>query len=450
MPFPLAGKGQTVFLLSIFLLLGATFHQFFSIAAKENQSEIWEEQSAEMPLINLKKDKKARSIVYNTTSNINKVSAFVERPASPALRNINTRIDPGKKKRYDGVVIATKVKGTKQLSNLKIWVCLINTAFNGNYKYDIVIFTTLPWSEEQIHELQNASYPANLTIALEGPPLDDQLAAMAPEEIQFLRKRCQVKNETEKLTWNHLCADPPRAKKSDTLGYAWQAEFRAYHIWTHPALKKYTYMMWLDTDALVAAPWVDVDPVKTMIENDLTVLYSGWPYGKSQNRFVQKKIYHFYNEWICKVKWTKPNGAYIFAKVCKDPQNDWFNLLQVAGNHHITNLNVFRKPIHQAFLKNLTGDYRFSRQFDDQLAVTIVGVMEQHLENKKRGHTVASPEFRYSLWHESSNNITLNIAHHGMYDTTMERKAPRNKKVFYNTIKKNWKEIEKCGQYFPT
>lgn len=354
--------------------------------------------------------------------------------------------------RYDGIVIATKVLWPKDFQHLQLWLCLIHKAYNHKYHYDIVIFTTLPWPEESIRALQEQAYPANLTVALEAPPLDQQLAAMTPDEVQFLRNRCGLKNETANLTWHHYCSDPPGSRRKTNLGYSWQAEFRAYHIWTHPAIMKYHTMMWLDADALVTASWVNtsrtLDPIQTMIDNDLTVLYSGWPYGVTYNKKVQQKIHHSYGARLCRVDWKNPRNNTLYGNICLGPGSK-FAMAQIAGNHHITNLDVFRKPIHQAFLKNFTGDYRFGRQYDDQMAVTIVGVMEQYLLNKEKGILDPySPDFQDVVWHERTNNVTLRIVHHGMYDTNNNDRAQKNKHNLMKNIAVTWPGVmQECGKY---
>ena len=120
----------------------------------------------------------------------------------------DTDENEGTFKRYDGVVIATKVLWQKDLKSLKEWTCFINHAYNDRMKYDFVVFTTLPWDEENIVQLQKAAAPANLTVAVEAPPLGEQLAAMPKEEVDFLRKRCNVTNATEALTYFHYCTEP--------------------------------------------------------------------------------------------------------------------------------------------------------------------------------------------------------------------------------------------------
>jgi len=58
---------------------------------------------------------------------------------------------------------------------------------------------------------------------------------MTEEEEYFLKDRCGcAKNETS--TWFHDCREEGY-KSVESLGYAWQAEFRAYHLWTEKVLK---------------------------------------------------------------------------------------------------------------------------------------------------------------------------------------------------------------------
>jgi hypothetical protein len=109
-----------------------------------------------------------------------------------------------------------------------------------------VVFTTIPWSENEILMLQEMAAPTKLTVALEGPPLAEQIAAMTPEEKDFLYKRCNVTGGME-ITWYNYCTEEG-SRNVANLGYAWQAEFRSYHIWTHEALKDYKYMMWFDSE----------------------------------------------------------------------------------------------------------------------------------------------------------------------------------------------------------
>lgn len=347
--------------------------------------------------------------------------------------------------RYDGVAIVTKVLWPKDIGKVEQWICLINHAYNDKLKYDFIIFTTMPWSDEEIERVQKVAHPANLTVSMEGPSLEEQIDAMSEEERKFLFDRCNVENNTN-ITWFHHCRD---GKNVANLGYSWQSEFRAYHIWTHPTLDKYKYMIWLDTDAYPGQTW-EKDPMKLVVENDLAILYAGWPYGVSNINPFRQKMMDAYNATLCNVEraplpeYEKEDAFFIYGKICGPQENGRIN--QIAGNHHITNLNVFRKDAHQQFLKAFTGDYRFSRAADDQLAVTIVPLMEQYLVNNGTLDDIPTKKI---VWHEASHSIALRVAHHGMYDVSKNDRAPRRMPAFYNQVKDTWPGLQdRCGSVF--
>jgi hypothetical protein len=330
--------------------------------------------------------------------------------------------------RYDDVVIVTKTLWAKDIDIIQQMLCYISHAYNDKRRYDIVVFTTIPYTEEEISSLQEVVAPTNLTVVLDGPSLEEHLAAMTQEEKEFLFKRCNATmNNT--LTWQHYCTEPD-SHHYNNLGYCWQAEFRAYNIWTHPAISKYKYMLWMDADTRVAAEWTDEnDPMKVMVENDLHLLFAGFPYGTSRDDIVREKMERVYNKSVCSIR-QRPDGS-LRPSMCTN--QSIFELKQVAGNHHITNLETYRKPIHQEFLRQFVGDYRFSRKFDDQIAVTIPAVMED--DGKK-------------AWHERSVGLSLKIAHHRMFDNNGRDKSPANKWNFFHKIKHNFTGLEeRCGKY---
>lgn len=212
--------------------------------------------------------------------------------------------------------------------------------------------------------------------------------------------------------------------------------------------------MWLDSDAFVSTHW-DVDPIQAMVENDLTILYAGWPYGNLRNdHSIKEKLVAAYGTNICDVKNTAAkNGSdttRIHGWMCNDPGKG-ANVLNIAGNHHITNMEVFRKDVHQNFLKNFTGDYKFSRKSDDQIAVTIVSLMEQYLVNKNgNDDNDGKPPKRSTVWHERSNGMKLMIAHHNMYDVSRKGPKPKYRSApHYKLIKGNWTGLEdRCKAIF--
>ena len=363
-----------------------------------------------------------------TLSGVEKVDSNSSIPMSVDDSNSTTS------KRYDGVVIATKVLWSKDLDRLKKWMCFLAHSYTDKMKYDVVIFTSEPWNETQIAELQKVAHPAKLTVALEGPTLEEHIKSMTPDEVEFLYKRCNV-TDGDHIRWQHHCREPGY-RHVNNLGYAWQAEFRAYHIWNHPAIKDYKYMMWLDADAFVGKEW-DVDPMQVMIENDYTVMYASSNYGTTKNDLkLGDKLLKAYNVNICQV--VDNNSKYIHFKSC--PHN-FTNIRQIAGMHHITNLEVFRKDIHQQFLKSFTGDYKFSRRADDQLAVTIVGLMEQYIQNN-----FTDVPTNIKLFHEKANGFPLKIQHHRMFDCINRPKVTKHPTKFFNLMKTNWTGLEdRCG-----
>ena len=105
-------------------------------------------------------------------------------------------------------------------------LCLYKAAYNRFVNYDIVIFTTIPWTAKQVTRVGRIVAPARLIVSNEGPTLEGQLAIMTVAEIEFLENRCGV-NQTRKnlglenLTWANKCQD---SKHLNSLGYSWQAE----------------------------------------------------------------------------------------------------------------------------------------------------------------------------------------------------------------------------------
>jgi hypothetical protein len=94
--------------------------------------------------------------------------------------------------RYDRVVVATKVLWPNDMPKLKQMLCLFTAAYNRHRNYDIVVFTTVPWTRRQVKELQAVVPDTKLVVVRDSPPLQDQLASMSPNEVDFLYKRCGV------------------------------------------------------------------------------------------------------------------------------------------------------------------------------------------------------------------------------------------------------------------
>jgi len=108
--------------------------------------------------------------------------------------------------RYDNVVITTKVHWSENLAQLKRMMCLLKAAYNRFVNYDILVFTTIPWTDEEVEELAKVVAPAKLIVAIDGPPLEGHLASMTKEEVDYLVKRCSVE-PNENITWFHHCKE---------------------------------------------------------------------------------------------------------------------------------------------------------------------------------------------------------------------------------------------------
>ena len=59
-------------------------------------------------------------------------------------------------------------------------------------------------------------------------------------------------------------------------------------------MEAYKYMIWLDRDASVGKTWT-ADPIQMMVENDLTILYAGLPYGRVSDPGIRNKLMAAYN-----------------------------------------------------------------------------------------------------------------------------------------------------------
>ena len=224
------------------------------------------------------------------------------------------------------------------------------------------------------------AYPANFTVVVDSEPLREVLGNMTKEERTALEARCECCHKTDcckdpsKLHWDWWCHESGAGHA--TLSYLWQAEFRATHLWNHPVLRDYKHMIWIDNDALPTKPWPR-DPMKTMNENDLVVMFDNYPQGTCSNKLLIEKMKLAYNgRWsVCKIELTSDD--HFNSILCKPYQTKLTRFGLIHGMFHITNLDVYREPINLEMNRLLTQHkgYKFSRQWDDQIAVTVVPAM---------------------------------------------------------------------------
>lgn len=266
------------------------------------------------------------------------------------------------------VVIATKIHGPDFVSQLRQSLCLLKAAYNDRMLYDILVFTTIPLSDYDTTQLTEIVHPANIRIVTDKKTLQDQIKSMTRLQRMQLRNRCKV-NSTDELYWWTRCCEDGATGICMSLAYTWQSEFRAKHLWTHEALKPYQTMMWFDSDAMATRVW-DHDPVAAFKRNQLKILFAHFPQGKSAGVDLKEKIMQaFHNETLCILQLK---DGHLFAKGgdCVKPQ-----IPNIHGFFHVTDLDFFRSPEILNWFNILIGDSKFSRRWDDQLAVTIPAAM---------------------------------------------------------------------------
>jgi len=299
-------------------------------------------------------------------------------------------IEPAVFKRYDRVVIVTKIHGPHQWQLVEQSQCLLHHSYNHQLLYDIVIFTATEVPEKDIEDLQQAVAPAKLTVVMDNLGFQEEIAALTPLKRDLFFKRCGVTSPVN-LTWWSEC--PGR------VAYNWQAEFRSVRIWEHPALEKYRYMFWLDSDGFPSKPF-EKDPVEYFIQNDAVIMFEHFPQGSDQGKYTQA-IVNSFNATACDLRLGK-NGhlernlinreEYNILKAGKNKDETIkcrrTNIPMIHGFGHITDLDFYRQPKVINGLKGLLGNCFLCRRPDDQLAVTIPAAIyapEKSLDMRQHG-----------------------------------------------------------------
>eukprot|EP00934_Nitzschia_sp_Nitz4_P005410 Nitzschia sp. Nitz4//scaffold343_size17995//3209//7250//NITZ4_008797-RA/size17995-processed-gene-0.25-mRNA-1//-1//CDS//3329548584//5400//frame0 len=307
-----------------------------------------------------KVEKSVASVTENVAAIVrgdSEAAPFVYDPHANGVNDFDPSI-PG--------VIVSKIQGNQTLLQAEQWLCLLNQAYNSRAQKDIVLFSANPLTEEEEDKLRQLAAPAKFSLVLDNPGLDVMIAGLTEAQRIHLFQRCGVKDASE-LKWNTRCPEvSSQGTTNMTLQYNWQAEFRSLHMWKHPALANYKYMMWLDTDGFCTKKWLQ-DPIATVARYDLAILFDHFPQGMAKGKEWGYKIHEAFNRTYCRVEME--NGhlkAYTGGCLGKNLQ-----IKQVHGFFHVTNLDFFRSegPMHWAEV--MIGDSKFSRMYDDQIGVTI-------------------------------------------------------------------------------
>mmetsp|Transcript_34347 Transcript_34347/g.71513 ORF Transcript_34347/g.71513 Transcript_34347/m.71513 type:complete len:502 (-) Transcript_34347:761-2266(-) len=298
--------------------------------------------------------------------------------------------------RQPHVVVATTIHGPGHMKQLIQSMCLFTMAYNNRPKYDVIVFVTEPISTLDESILRDVIRPANLQIVLDSKSLQGHIRDMSKEQLTHLMspERCNV-TSPDQLFWWTRCCEVNLKGGCMPLSYTWQSEFRSLHLWTQPVLKPYKYMLWLDSDAFCTRTWT-ADPIAVMIRNDLNILFDNFPMGSSAGVDLKAKIKLAYNESLCQVKLSKKTGHLVPQKGhCVKPR-----VPNIHGFFHITNLDFYRNAENLNWSRIMIGDSKFSRVWDDQLAVTVpAAIREPH-----------------KSWDMRSHNVSLMVYHNSFYD----------------------------------
>ena len=271
---------------------------------------------------------------------------------------------------FANVVIAMKIHGMPFMPEVKQSLCLLDVAYNSRVLYDIIIFHTMPLDEKDILEVQRIVSPANITFVLDEMTLEEQIANMTAEQQQTLVNRCIDVNTTADITWHHRCRDDTFVMP---IAYCWMSEFRSKQIWLQQALRPYKYMLWWDSDSYATMVWKQ-DPIEYMIRNDLVLLMANYPQGSTRGYTgVQQKLRQVYNKTLCSAVLVE--SGVLHANYGTEENCGQENVQQVHGFFHITNLDFYRLPQNLHWYDVQIGDNKFSRVWDDQLAVIVPAVM---------------------------------------------------------------------------
>mmetsp|Transcript_19013 Transcript_19013/g.27860 ORF Transcript_19013/g.27860 Transcript_19013/m.27860 type:complete len:509 (-) Transcript_19013:265-1791(-) len=290
--------------------------------------------------------------------------------------------------RHEKVVIVTKIMGyPTEVKLLLQALCLLTAAYNDRVQYDIVVFATnVTWINEDLDLFEEVVHPAKFTVVDENKTVPDLVRSMTEARRNYLLEMCN-KTSVDEFHWADSCPNVGQ------LRYNWQAEFRSMHIWSHPALADYKYMLWADADSFCTMPWKQ-DPVDFLIKNKLAFAFSNFPQGAGGKNGLQTKIREHFNTTICSVRLSEDGNLY--AETGDNCENQRFGL--VHGFFHLSDLDLFRSNMN--WMTKFIGEDRLSRNPDDQEAVTVAS-------------TMLAPGKARQL---ELSGIKLNIMHNGAVD----------------------------------
>lgn len=334
---------------------------------------------------------------------------------------VETNSTAGNITRHHGIVIATKIHGPPHVPQLKQSLCLLNAAYNNRRHYDHVIFTTVPLSDYDTTHLQEIVHPASLRVVTDKQTLSDQINAMSKSQRAVLFDRCNATSREEIFWWTRCCEGSPGNKGTCghymPLAYSWQSEFRSKQIFLNSVLNDYKFMMWYDSDAMATRVW-EQDPIDVAVKNELAIFFAHFPQGRSRGTDVADRVIEAYGTSLCSLKMRNGKLEAEYGD-CKD-----IAVPQIHGFFHVTSLDFYRQPENLKWTNVMIGDTKFSRRWDDQLAVTVPPAMR-------------APD---RAWEMGANGVVLDVWHNGQLDGKRNWKGGGFKKWWKVEAKENFPE----------
>jgi hypothetical protein len=288
------------------------------------------------------------------------------------------------------VVIAMKIHGAKSVAAVKQSLCLNKYAYNDRVNYDYLVFSSEPVNQTDIDAISAIVGPAKFTLVVDNPGIEAMVAELSPERRDKLLKRCNV-TSGDQLNWYTRCRED---NTNERIAYNWQAEFRALHLWNHPALSQYRYMLWVDSDGFCTKKWLQ-DPIATLIRNNLAILFANFPQGRTKGPEFHGRFMQAFNRSVC---WVGIQDGHLYSKEGNCAKNA--QIPQIHGFMHVTDLDFYRSEPAMKWARALIGDEKFSRKFDDQIGLTI-------------SSAVLAP---HRSWLMSDHGIQLDVYHNAYLD----------------------------------
>ena len=173
----------------------------------------------------------------------------------------------------------------------------------------------------------------------------------------------------------------------------------------------------MDTDGFCTRKW-ERDPMTMAANNDLVIFFDNFPMGRSSGPAFQERYKKAFNTTLCDVRMRDGHLEAVRGPCnSKNPA-----VAQIHGFFHITDLDFYRSDPVMHWQRTLIGDSKFSRNFDDQIAVTVPAAMLAPTKS----------------WHMPSHDMHMKVFHNFVMDG-----VPKNR---MGGFKNFWK---KNGTQFP-